>query len=127
MDDRTIKIAQKAMDAMRRDDGMNFDLLYLLEKVGATDAEADMIAEELIAEGLVKKDYGGFNTTSKGRETNDLSAYFSHSKEISRLKDEDVRLSVEERKRNKKLSVGAFIISVISIMISLVAFIKSFL
>ena len=127
MNDQTIKIAQKAMDAMRRDNGMNFDLLYLLEEAGATDAEADMIAEELIAEGLVKKGYGGFNTTSKGRETNDLSAYFSHLKEISRLKDEDVRLSVEERKRNKKLSVGAFIISVISIMISLVAFIKSFL
>lgn len=112
---------------MRRDDGMNFDLLYLLEDAGATEAEADMIAKELIAEGLVKKDDGGFNTTSKGMETNDLSAYFSHSKDISRLKDEDVRLSVEERKRNKKLSIGAFVISVISIMISLVAFIKSFL
>lgn len=122
-----IDMAQKATDAMRRDGGMNLDLLHLLEDAGATDAEAYAISEYLIGEGLVEKRPGGFFVTQKGRGIKDISAYFSHSKEISRLKDEDVRLSVEERKRNKKLSVGAFFISVISLIISLVALVKSFL
>ena len=75
MDDRTIKIAQKAMDAMRRDDGMNFDLLYLLEKVGATDAEAYRIEKYLLEEGLVDKSGGGYNLTAKGVDAIDLASY----------------------------------------------------
>lgn len=79
---------------MRRDNGMNFDLLYLLEEVGATDAEAYRIEKYLLEEGLVDKSGGGYNLTAKGVDAIDLASYINANDIVGEGKLAEAKMNI---------------------------------
>lgn len=71
------------MDEMHAEGAFNTDLFYILEEEGADDISSARIVDELITEGLIRKDPGGYNLTPKGCDTRDLIKYLDEKAEIS--------------------------------------------